>query len=86
MYRFIFAAGCAVGYVLGSKAGRQRYEQIARTARRVKDSSTVQSTAEALGTQASELATKARGRARGVLHLDTAPASSVQAGANGSQS
>ncbi|MEU4560535.1 hypothetical protein AB0F72_19325 [Actinoplanes sp. NPDC023936] len=28
-------AGVAVGYVLGSRAGRERYEQIAATARRV---------------------------------------------------
>ncbi len=29
------AAGLAVGYVLGSRAGREKYEQIAATARRI---------------------------------------------------
>jgi hypothetical protein len=29
------AAGLAVGYVLGSRAGRERYEQIAATARKI---------------------------------------------------
>lgn len=29
------AAGLAVGYVLGSRAGREKYEQIAETARKV---------------------------------------------------
>ncbi|MET4432489.1 MULTISPECIES: hypothetical protein [unclassified Mycolicibacterium] len=33
-----FAAVLAVGYVLGSKAGRQRYEQIAGTYRAVTES------------------------------------------------
>lgn len=32
-----FVLGAAVGYVLGAKAGRGRYEQIVRTYRRVAD-------------------------------------------------
>jgi hypothetical protein len=32
-----FLLGAAVGYVLGTKAGRARYEQIARTYRKVVD-------------------------------------------------
>jgi hypothetical protein len=35
------AAGFAVGYVLGTKAGRERYEQIAVTARKVSSHPTV---------------------------------------------
>ena len=40
----ILLAG-AIGYVLGARAGRERYEQIRRTATRVKDNPTVQSAA-----------------------------------------
>ncbi|WP_250032406.1 hypothetical protein [Paractinoplanes maris] len=35
------AAGLAVGYVLGSRAGREKYEQIVATARKVQGSPTV---------------------------------------------
>jgi hypothetical protein len=31
------AAGLAIGYVLGSRAGREKYEQIVTTARKVQD-------------------------------------------------
>ncbi len=37
-----FIAGLAVGYVLGARAGRQRYEQIARTSGKVWHSTPVQ--------------------------------------------
>jgi len=37
-----FIAGLAVGYVLGARAGRQRYEQIARTSGKVWHSAPVQ--------------------------------------------
>lgn len=40
-----FAAGAAVGYVLGSRAGRERYEQIKRWSRRVADNPAVQGVA-----------------------------------------
>ena len=34
---FRFAAGLAVGYVLGSRAGRDKYEQIVAAARKAQD-------------------------------------------------
>ncbi|MGL4745625.1 MAG: protoporphyrinogen oxidase [Dermatophilaceae bacterium] len=37
-----FIAGVAVGYVLGARAGRQRYEQIRRTSEKVWNSGPVQ--------------------------------------------
>jgi hypothetical protein len=37
-----FLAGVAVGYVVGARAGRQRYEQIRRTSARVWNSGPVQ--------------------------------------------
>ncbi|MGH3516264.1 MAG: hypothetical protein ACRDQ7_02350 [Haloechinothrix sp.] len=40
-----FLLGAAVGYVLGSRAGRSRYEQIVRTYRKVVDHPAVQGAA-----------------------------------------
>ena len=40
-----FLLGAATGYVLGARAGRERYEQIARTYHRVTDHPAVQSAA-----------------------------------------
>jgi hypothetical protein len=54
------AAGFAAGYVLGSKAGRQRYEEIVAQARKVAGNETVQSTAGVLQAQASDLVSKAK--------------------------
>ncbi|MDA0564066.1 hypothetical protein LG943_06955 [Streptomonospora sp. S1-112] len=50
-YRITFVAGLAVGYVLGAKAGKARYEQIVRLARSVVDSPAVQETAGVVGAQ-----------------------------------
>lgn len=36
-----FAAGAAVGYLFGTKAGRQRYEQIVASARQLAEHPTV---------------------------------------------
>ncbi|GAA1294346.1 hypothetical protein GCM10009609_74520 [Pseudonocardia aurantiaca] len=40
-----FLLGAAVGYVLGAKAGRERYEQLYRTYQRVADHPAVQGAA-----------------------------------------
>ncbi|WP_150241974.1 hypothetical protein [Nocardiopsis quinghaiensis] len=50
-YRITFAAGLAIGYVLGAKAGRNRYEQLARSARKMADSPVVQEVAGLVGAQ-----------------------------------
>jgi hypothetical protein len=56
-----FLAGAAVGYVLGAKAGRQRYEQIVGLFRKVSGSQTVQSTAGVVQAQLSDLTARMRG-------------------------
>lgn len=61
-YRMMFAVGVAVGYVLGSRAGRERYEQIKRAAQRVADSPTVQEAAGLMGAQVSKVAGVARAK------------------------
>ncbi|RBQ19977.1 YtxH domain-containing protein [Spongiactinospora rosea] len=66
-YRATFAIGLAVGYVLGSRAGRERYEQIKRTAQRVVDSPAVQEAAGLFGARVSQAAGAARSKAENVL-------------------
>lgn len=62
-YRIVFAAGLAAGFILGAKAGRERYEQIMRLARKTADSPAVQQAAAAAQAQASGLAKAAKERA-----------------------
>jgi hypothetical protein len=45
--RITFLAGLAVGYVLGAKAGKERYEQIRKATRSFVDSAPVQSAGHA---------------------------------------
>ncbi|MDQ6848978.1 MAG: hypothetical protein M3070_03150 [Actinomycetota bacterium] len=55
-----FLIGGAIGYVLGAKAGRERYEAIVRTARRLAGSQTVQSTAGVLQARVDAIVAQAR--------------------------
>ena len=55
-YRLTFITGVAVGFVLGARAGRERYEQIKRAARSVTDSPAAQQAAGAVQAQAANLA------------------------------
>lgn len=50
-----FLLGCAIGYVLGSRAGRERYEQIERMCRQVLDHPTVQGAAGVASGKISEV-------------------------------
>ena len=69
--------GAAIGYVLGARAGRERYEQFVSLARKVAGSQTVQSTAGVLQAQVDDL----RHRARDVMR--TKRQASEQAATNG---
>lgn len=55
-----FLLGGAAGYVLGAKAGHDRYEAIVRVARRAAGSQTVQSTAGVLQARVDLLAHQVR--------------------------
>lgn len=55
-----FVAGAAAGYVLGARAGRERYETIVRVARRFAGSQTVQSAAGVFQAQVDELTHRVR--------------------------
>ena len=58
-----FLAGFATGYVLGSRAGRARYEQIRQAAKSFASNPTVQSTASSLQHQAGEALSAAKEKA-----------------------
>ncbi len=45
-YRLTFIAGVALGYVLGTRAGRERYEQLKKSARRFAENPAVRNAAE----------------------------------------
>lgn len=59
-YKITFLAGLAGGYVLGAKAGRERYEAITRAARGLRDNPSVQETAGLLQAQAAGALDSAR--------------------------
>ena len=61
-YRLMFITGLAVGFVLGARAGRERYEQLRKLARKVADSPAVQEAAGALQAQAASYARSAGGK------------------------
>jgi len=58
-YRLVFIAGLAVGYVLGTRAGRERYEQLKKSARQIAQNPAVRNTAETAAQQGREFAGKA---------------------------
>ncbi|MFE9018642.1 YtxH domain-containing protein [Streptomyces sp. NPDC007808] len=58
-YRLTFIVGLAVGYVLGTRAGRERYEQLKKSARQVAQNPAVRNTAETAAQQSRVFAGKA---------------------------
>jgi hypothetical protein len=62
-YRITFFGGLAIGYVLGAQAGRERYEQLKRLARKAAESPAMQQTAGALQAQATATARSAKDKA-----------------------
>ena len=53
--RFTFLAGLAVGYVAGTRAGRERYEQMVKLARKAVEHPAVQKATQTAGSKATEL-------------------------------
>lgn len=58
-YKATFAIGFVTGYVLGSRAGRQRYEQLKRIVKSVSENPQVKHTTEAMQSQATQLRSQA---------------------------
>ncbi|WP_183061944.1 YtxH domain-containing protein [Motilibacter peucedani] len=65
-----FLAGFAAGYVVGARAGRERYEQIASAGRTLMSNPKVQQTTDMAKHQAADLAETAKSQAAGLA--DTA--------------
>ncbi|MBB5117359.1 MULTISPECIES: hypothetical protein [Streptomyces] len=61
-YRLTFIIGAAVGYVLGTRAGRERYEQLRKGAQRVAQNPAVRNTAESAAQNGRALASRALDR------------------------
>jgi hypothetical protein len=58
-YRLTFAAGLALGYVLGARAGREQYEKIKKSARELAQNPALRNTAESCAQQSRDLAGRA---------------------------
>ncbi|MEU6850326.1 YtxH domain-containing protein [Actinacidiphila alni] len=58
-YRLAFLTGAAVGYVLGAHAGRERYEQLRKSAQRVAQNPAVRNAAESAAQSGRSAAVKA---------------------------
>ncbi|MFI9273728.1 hypothetical protein ACIGXM_23900 [Kitasatospora sp. NPDC052896] len=59
MWKLTLVVGAAAGYVLGARAGRERYEQIAATARRISQNPKVQDATHRARESAGSVAGKA---------------------------
>ncbi|MER7735770.1 YtxH domain-containing protein [Streptomyces erythrochromogenes] len=58
-YKVTFVVGLALGYVLGTRAGRERYEQLKKSARQIAQNPAVRNAAETAGHTGREYAGKA---------------------------
>jgi hypothetical protein len=58
--KVMFLGGLAAGFVLGSRAGRQAYDELVRNVRRVRDNPTVQEAAGVVQEQATKLYTQGK--------------------------
>lgn len=62
-----FVGGVAVGFVLGARAGRETYDGLTRTVRKVTDSPTVQEAAGVIQEQASRFYAESKVKASAML-------------------
>lgn len=68
--RLWFLGGVGVGYLFGSRAGRERYDQIVSAARRFWESPTVQEAAGVVQAQAAKLYEQGRQAVDQAMHRD----------------
>jgi hypothetical protein len=61
-YRATFIAGFAVGFLVGARAGRERYEQIVKLSRQAAGSPAVQTVTKTVTTKTTELTKTAASR------------------------
>ncbi|MBY8877763.1 YtxH domain-containing protein [Actinacidiphila acidipaludis] len=84
-YRLTFITGALVGYVLGTRAGRERYEQLRAQAQKLAQNPAVRNTAEAAVLQGRQAASKTAGKVTSTVgdHLPDSLAQKVRALHNG---
>jgi hypothetical protein len=58
--KLMFLGGAAIGFVLGARAGRERYDQLVATARKTWESPTVQEAAGVVQAQANRFYTEGK--------------------------
>ncbi|WP_069811558.1 hypothetical protein [Streptomyces sp. TP-A0874] len=58
-HRLTFITGLAVGYVLGTRAGKERYEQLRNAARQIMQNPAVRNAAESAAQNSRQVASKA---------------------------
>ncbi|MER5768234.1 YtxH domain-containing protein [Streptomyces sp. NPDC001985] len=58
-YKLTFVVGLAIGYVIGTRAGRERYEQMRKSARQFSQNPAVRNAAESAVQSGREVAGKA---------------------------
>jgi hypothetical protein len=58
-YKLTFVVGLTIGYVIGTRAGRERYEQLKKSARRFSQNPAVRNAAESAAQSGREVADKA---------------------------
>ncbi|MET7718573.1 YtxH domain-containing protein [Streptomyces sp. NPDC005407] len=58
-YKLTFLAGLALGYVIGARAGRERYEQLKKSVREISQNPAVRNAAESAAHNSREVAGKA---------------------------
>jgi len=68
LYRVSFVAGLAVGFVAGTRAGRERYDQMVKAAKSFAENPTVQQAAGAIQAQATQLVSTTAHKVGGQLH------------------
>ncbi len=75
MRRLILLAGVAIGYILGAKAGRERYEQLAEQASKVWSDPRVQTKVDEVKEQAPQVAAMVGDKAKSAASQAKAKAS-----------
>ncbi|MGP3970787.1 hypothetical protein [Streptomyces sp. 6N223] len=61
MHKLNFIAGLAIGYVLGARAGRERYEQLKEAAQRLSEKPAVRNTVDSAAQSGWQAASRAAG-------------------------
>jgi hypothetical protein len=78
LYRMSFVTGLAVGFVAGTRAGRERYDQMVKMAKTTRDNPTFQQAMGTIQSQATDLLSTAQHKmAEGVPQIAHAAAHKV---------